>query len=141
MTFEQWEASVPTAIREDSLWKVKAYRLGPFLADLGWSDAGKLMRDVRTTAIADQLYRAIGKISACIAEGYSRGTGKGRATFYEYALGSVRESRDWYFKGRHILRDKVTSHRIELCTELTKLLITMINLERRTNRSLSRPGD
>lgn len=141
MTFEEWEAGVPTVIRSDSLWRMKAYRLGLFLADLGWVDAGKLVRDVRTTAIADQLYRAIGKISACIAEGYSRGSGKARAIFYEYALGSVRESRDWYYKARHILRDKVTSHRLELCTELTKLLITMIQLERRTNRPLSRPRD
>ena len=70
MNVEEWEASVPVEIREDSLWKMKAYRLGLFLSDLGWADAGKLLRDARTAAIADQLFRAVGKISSCIAEGY-----------------------------------------------------------------------
>ncbi len=47
---------------------------------------------------ADSLWKmTVGSIRANIAEGYSRGTGKDRARFYEYALGSARESRDWYF--------------------------------------------
>jgi four helix bundle protein len=50
--------------------------------------------------LSDQLYEAVGSVSANLAEGYSRGTGKDRARFYEYALGSARESRDWYFKAR-----------------------------------------
>ena len=74
---------------------MEAYRLGLFLSDLGWQDATRLARDRRTAAIADQLYRAVGKISSNFGEGYSRGTGKERARFYEYALGSARESRDW----------------------------------------------
>ncbi|MFQ5594528.1 MAG: four helix bundle protein, partial [Anaerolineae bacterium] len=57
------------------------------------------MQDRQTLGLSDQLYRALVSISSNIAEGYSRGTGKGRAQFYEYALGSARESRDWYFKG------------------------------------------
>ncbi len=28
MTFEEWQGEVPEAIKEDSLWKVEAYRLG-----------------------------------------------------------------------------------------------------------------
>ena len=74
--------------------------------------------------------------SACIAEGYSRGTGKGRATFYEYALGSAREARDWYYKGRQALIKKVALHRIDLCSQLIRLLITMTSNERRENRRI-----
>lgn len=95
---------------------MEAYRLGLFAADVGWHDATKLIRDKRTLELSDQLYQALGSISANLAEGYSRGTGRDRARFYEYALGSARESRDWYYKGRHILGPAVTTHRLSLLT-------------------------
>ena len=28
MNYEQWEKTVPDEIKEDSLWKIEAYRLG-----------------------------------------------------------------------------------------------------------------
>ncbi len=114
----------------DSLWKIEAYRLALFLADIGWHDATKLLQDRRTIALADQLYRALDSISANISEGYSRGTGKDRARFYEYALGSARESRDWYFKSRQILGEAVVRHRFELLTMVIRLLLTMIPQQR-----------
>ena len=126
MTYEEWEASVFPEIKNDSLWKAEAYRLGLFASDLGWYDVTKLMQDRRTLALSDQLYRALGSISANVAEGYSRGTGKDRARFYEYALGSARESRDWCYKGRYILGEAVTRHRIQLLTKVIRLLLTMI---------------
>ena len=103
MNYEEWVTSVPEEIKDDSLWKVEAYRLALFVADIGWHDVTKLMQDKRTIGLADQLYRAWGSISANVAEGYSRGTGKDRARFHEYALGSTRESRDWYYKSCHVL--------------------------------------
>ena len=136
MTYEEWEASVPALIREDSLWRVEAYRLRLFLSDLAWEDAGKLLKDRRTWGIADQLYRASGNISSNISEGYSRCTGKDRARFYEYSLGSSREARDWYYKGRHVLDPAVVSHRLELCTRIIRLTITMISNERKSNRRI-----
>src|SRR3972149_8675441 len=98
----------------DSLWQVKAYRLAMFLADLGWPDVTKLMSDRRTIGLADQLYRSLGSIGADIAEGYSRGTGGDRGRFYGNAVGVARESRDWYYKGRHILGETITLHRLDL---------------------------
>ncbi len=121
---------MPDVIRGDSLWKAKAYRLGLFAADVGWRDVTKLMQDRRTRSMSDQLYRALGSVSANIAEGYSRGTGRDRARFYEYALGSARESRDWYFKARHLLGDEVIQHRLDLLTEIIRLLLTMIPQQR-----------
>ena len=138
MNFDEWVAKVPAEIRSDALWKMDAYRLGLFLSDLAWIDSGKLLKNRRTIETADQLCRAIGKISSCVAEGYSRGTGKARATFYEYALGSTREARDWYYKGRFVLSEKVALHRIQLCTELIKLLIRMASNEQRLNKRLER---
>ena len=130
MNYDEWEKSIPTEITNDSLWKIKAYRLGLFVADVGWHDTTKLMRDKRTLELSDQLYRALGSISVNLAEGYSRGTGKDRARFYEYALGSARESRDWYYKGRHILGPAVTAHRLNLLTHIIRLLLTMIPEQR-----------
>ncbi len=131
MNFEEWAAAVPKEITGDSLWKMEAYRLALFAADLSWQDAMKLMQDRRTLGLSDQLYRAIGSISANLAEGYSRGTGKDRARFYEYALGSAREGRDWYSKGRHILGEEITSHHLRLLTQIIRLLLTMVPQQRR----------
>ena len=130
MDYDEWERSVPGEITSDSLWKMEAYRLGLFVADVGWHDVTKLMRDKRTLRLSDQLYRALGSIGANLAEGYSRGTGKDRARFYEYALGSARESRDWYYKGRHVLGETVTWHRLNLLTQIIRLLLTMVPQQR-----------
>ena len=128
--YQDWEESVPQEFKSDSLWKMTAYRYALFASDLGWSDVTKLMKDKRTLETADQLYRSLGSISANVAEGYSRGTGKDRARFYEYSLGSARESRDWYFKGRHILGDEVFQHRIKFLTDIIRLLLTMVPQQR-----------
>jgi four helix bundle protein len=137
MDYRTWEEGVPRAITGDALWNVTAYRQALFLGDLCWRDVTKLTGDRRTWSLTGQLYRAVGSVSANLAEGYSRGTGKDRARFYEYALGSARESRDWYYKGRHILGDDVVAHRIGLVTEIIRLLLTMIPQQR--GRSLREP--
>ena len=136
MTQDEWEASVPDDITSDSLWRVEAYRLGLFLSDLAWPDCRKLLRERRTTGIADQLYRAVGKISSNVAEGYSRNSGKERARYYEYAEGSAREARDWYYKSRSVLGPEVTDHRLKLTTSIAKLAARMIVAERRRNRKI-----
>ena len=130
MNFNEWEESIPQEFKADSLWKMTAYRFALFASDLGWSDVTKLMKDRRTLKIADQLYRSLGSISANLAEGYSRGTGNDRARFYEYSLGSARESRDWYYKGRHILGNDVFQHRSKFLTEIIRLLLTMVPQQR-----------
>jgi four helix bundle protein len=136
MNYEEWVKVVPVEITGDSLWKMEAYRLSLFAADLGWHDVTKLMGDRRTLDIAGQLYRALGSIEANLAEGYSRGTGRDRARFYEYALGSARESRGWFFKGRHILGGAVVGHRISLVTHIARLVLTMIPDQRATSSFL-----
>lgn len=138
MDYTEWEKAIPDAIRSDSLWKMKAYRIALFLGDVGWHDVTRLVRDRRTVELSDKLYRSLGSISANLAEGYSRGTGRDRARFYEYALGSARESRDWYFKSRHILGEVVAEHRSRLITEVIRLLLTIVPQQR--NRVLREDG-
>jgi four helix bundle protein len=113
---------------------MRAYRLGLFISDIGWEDVTKLMLDPRTIKLSDQLCRSLGSISVNIAEGYSRSSGKDRARFYEYALGSARESREWYYKSRHILTESVVQHRADLCSQIIRLLLTILPAER--HRSL-----
>jgi four helix bundle protein len=130
MTYQEWVEKVPSQLTGDALWKVEAYRLGLFVADVGWQDVTKLVGDRRTLGLSDQVYRALGSISANLAEGYSRGTGKVRARFYEYALGSARESRDWYYKARHVLGEEVCRHRLDLLTQIVRLLLVMVPQQR-----------
>jgi four helix bundle protein len=131
VNYKEWETAVPEAIAADALWRVQAYRLALFACDIGWEDVGRLAQDRRTRALSDQLYRSAGSISANIAEGNSRGTGKDRARFYEYALGSARESRDWYYKARHVLNQDVVEHRLSLQTQIIRLLLTMVPDQRK----------
>jgi four helix bundle protein len=130
MTYNEWLASVPPELTNDPLWRMEVYRLAVFASDLAWHDVSKLAEDKRTVSLSDQLYRAIGSVSANIAEGYSRRSGKDQARFYEYALGSAREARGWYYQGLHVLSETVTTHRIKLLTQIIRLLLTIIPAER-----------
>jgi len=139
--YEQWEASIADSLKADALWTITAYRLALFVGDLGWHDVSRLTPVRALWSVADQLYRALGSISANIAEGYSRSTGRDRARFYEYALGSARESRDWYFKARHVLGEDVYAHRIDLLTRIIQLLIKMVSQQRPAgSRNLREPA-
>jgi four helix bundle protein len=134
MTYEQWEISVAEGIRQDSLWRMKVYRLSLFLSDLTWHDCTKIAKDAKLVSTADQLYRACGRVGACIAEGYSKGTGRDRVRFYEYSLGSLREARHWYYTSRRKLTDEVLAHRMKLIAEMIRLLLTMISRDRKAGR-------
>jgi four helix bundle protein len=142
--YTDWEAAVPPMLREDALWRRQDYRLALYAADLGWDDVRRLADERASTAMADQLSRALGSISANIAEGYGRSSGADRARFYEYALGSARESRDWYHKARHESRDwyhkarhvlgpALVRHRLKVLTSITRLLTAALPHERATS--------
>lgn len=130
MNFEEWQAEVPNMIKNDPLWTVSVYRIALFIGELGWFDVTKIKDDPRLYKVSNQLYGSLGSISANISEGYSRGSNKERAHFYEYALGSARESRDWYYKSRHVLGVKAFEHRANLLTQIVRLLLTMVPQQR-----------
>ena len=132
--YADWEQSIPEEIKKDALWRMEVYRLALFASDLAWLDSTRLTEDRRTAGLSDQLYRAVCSIGANIAEGYSRSSGRDRARFYEYALGSAREGRDWYYKARTILGDAVTEHRLKLTTQIIRLLLIIVPSERRQLR-------
>jgi four helix bundle protein len=82
-------------------------------------------------SVADQLHRSIDSISVNLTEGYSRSKGLDRARFIEASLGSARESRDWYYKSRHVLSAEIIIHRMGLTTRIISMLSPMISHQRK----------
>jgi len=131
MNYQEWMATVPDEIKQDPLWKLEVYRLGLFVAEIGWEDVGLLNKNNLTRDAADQIIRSLNSISANIAEGYSRSTGKDRARYFEYALGEAREARDRYYKVRRVLKQEVVLHRIKLLTQIVKILNVFVPTQRK----------
>jgi four helix bundle protein len=136
-SFEVWGASIPERIRSGPLWAYAAYPKALFLYELVWCDIDQFLRDPRGRAIAEQIIRSAGSISANMEEGYGRGLGLDYARFLGFALGSARETQGWYLRSRHLLSDSVLDHRAALLDEIIALLVTTISQQRK-NRPRSR---
>ena len=140
MNYTEWLRTVPEELTGDPLWRNEAYRLAVFAGEIAWADVTKLGQDPRTRSLSDQLFRAVGSVGANIAEGYSRSSGKDEARLHEYALGSAREARHWYYQSRQLLTDAVVDHRLKLLTQIIRLLLTMIPNERQRRLAESQGG-
>jgi four helix bundle protein len=135
----EWAVTVPQVMRDDPMWRLPGYRFALFIGDLAQlEDAAHVRRDYRTCGHLAQWLDAVESISANIAEGYGRTSGRDRAKFYEYAESSAREARDWYFKVRHALDPAVALARIELISRIMRVLRTAIIRERREPESRAR---
>ena len=131
MNYSQWLVDVPSEITHDPIWKLEVYRLGLFAGDIGLQDALFLMKQPLMLSVADQLHRSLDSISVNLTEGYSRSKGPDRARFIEASLGSARESRDWYYKSRHVLPPEAIKHRMGLTTRIVSMLAPMIPYQRK----------
>lgn len=118
-------AAAKLSTKHDAIDRVQAYRL----AMEALLDA---KRDLRPGETENQLIRAIASIAANIAEGYSRGTAADRRRFFEYALGSVRESAVWY----QALPEVAPPDRLDRLESIRRLLLAMIR-----NARLRAPND
>jgi four helix bundle protein len=116
---------------------MRVYRLARELMGDVWSDADKLRNHLVTEKISGQLYAAVGSILANLGEGYSRSSGRDRARFFEYSLGSARESMMWYHAARPLLGQETVRQRLDKLEEIRRLLLAIIPRERGT---LIRPG-
>ncbi|MXZ11185.1 MAG: four helix bundle protein [Gemmatimonadetes bacterium] len=129
--YGEWEQRFPKTTKREPTWTFFGYRKSLFLFDLAWRDCDKLQRDFRGKAIAQQLIRSAGSISANIEEGYGRGfRGKERLQFLRYAVGSARETKGWYIRGRHLLSVDVLKHRSGLLDEIISLLLTELRYKK-----------
>jgi four helix bundle protein len=130
MRYEDWERLAPDGMRRDPLWGLRVYRAALFMGQLGRQDSKRLLKSVLTREIASQLAKSTGSIAANIAEGYSRASGRERARFYEYALGSARESQAWYLQVREDLGDSIALPRIGVLTTIVRILTSLITRTR-----------
>ena len=129
--YQEWESRVPQEIKQDSLWQLRIYRKALFFADLVWFDSEILLADQRSKGIAWQLIDSAGSISANIEEGYGRGFGKDYARFLRISLGSARESRGWYYRGRHVFTPELLHQRMMLANEIVASLVILADQQRR----------
>ena len=131
LNYQEWMNTVPGEITQDPLWGLEVYRLGFFVADITWDDTESLFKNPSTRGAADQIRRSLDGISANIAEGYSRSTGKDRARYFEYALGEAREARDRIYKVRRTMKAEVVLHRMKVLTQIIKILNTFVPIQRK----------
>jgi four helix bundle protein len=99
-------------------------------------DCETLLKHPLGKAVARQLIRSVGSISANIEEGYGRGYGKDRLYFLRIVIGSARESKGWYYRVKELLLPDVIDHRLNLVGQVIALLVTELN--KSTNRQISK---
>ncbi len=134
MNHEDWLKTVPEDLKQDPLGQFHIYPKTVFLYDLLWEDCDRLLKDARGRAIAEQVIRSAGSISANIEEGFGRGFGADFAYFLRVALGSARETRGWYYRARRLLPSDVVEHRLQLLNEIIAALVKASAYQKRTAR-------
>ena len=128
--YERWVLTVPPEITTDTIWRTPAYRFSLYAMSRAQEDVRLIVARWDTRALADQLLRAVGSISANLEEGYSRSSGRERAHFYEYALGSAREARGWYYRCAAALPVELLAARMATFTRIIRILTAVIPRER-----------
>lgn len=134
-SYEEWLERVPESVQSEEMWQFFGYRKSLFFHDVCWRDCEKLLSHPLGKAVAQQLIRSAGSISANIEEGYGRGfAGKERLYFLRVALGSARESKGWYYRAKSLLKPDVFDHRMSLIGEVIALLVTEIKRVRKMSK-------
>jgi four helix bundle protein len=109
---------------------MRVYRLATYLAAVARLDAQSIADHPLGRRLAPQLYAAMGSIRANLAEGYSRSSGRERVRFFEFALGSARETREWYSHADAFLSESALHQRLDLLAQIIRMLLTIIPKER-----------
>jgi len=128
--YEDWEKTVPLQLRGDPLWSLRVYRAALYAGELAGRDGRQLAEHPATERVSGRLVSSVGSIGANIAEGYSRHSRRERANFYEYAVGSAREARDWYYTVRAELGEATVLARLSTLTAIAKVLLVLIDRTR-----------
>jgi four helix bundle protein len=128
--YDAWVRTVPPEITTDTIWRTPAYRFALYMMSRAQQDVRLMSRHRTTRPHIDQLLRAVGSISANLEEGYSRSSGRERAHFYEYALGSARESRGWCYKCTIAFPSELSARRMTAYTRIIKILTAIVPRER-----------
>ena len=128
--FQQWQNTPPPDLIGDPIWRMTAYRISLFMADLVRLDARSLVDHGAPSHKVTQLESSVESVEANISEGYSKFSGKDRARFFEMALASAREARGWYRRSSQWLGTDQAEERRMLLTQVIKILTVAIPRER-----------
>src|SRR4051812_30062296 len=104
----------------DPLARMRVYQLAAELIPDCFNDATRVHQHPITKENAPQLYAAVCSIESNISEAYSRSSSKERATRFEYALGSVRESMSLYKSSEPVLGKEIVSDRRDRLEEMRR---------------------
>ena len=121
---------IPDDDSRDPIARMRVYQLSRKLRAVCLDDAEVIRSNPMTEEIAGQLYTAVGSIPANLVEGYSRSSGRDRARIFEYALGSARESIEWYDASGHLLDQELLQDRKGVLSEISRMLLAIIPRER-----------
>ena len=133
-----WERSCHWTLTSDVIWRLDVYRASLYFLHIARADAAALVAARRGHAVADQMLRAAGSVSANVAEGYSRTTRVDRLRFLAYALGSARECMTWYQAAKDSLADEIIEDRFVLLTRIRSLLLGLIRSYRESTNKPTR---
>jgi four helix bundle protein len=125
-----WEAAPPEDLEGDPIWRLPAYRIALFLSEVVREDVETIARHAANSHVPAQLERAVDSIGVNITEGYSRFSGRDRARYYEMALGSAREAREWYRRCSRWLGGTEVRERTLLLTQAVRILTSAVPRER-----------
>ena len=131
MKYSDWLEEVPNSIKCDALWNTQTYRKALFLSELAWHDCEQLLKHPLGKPIAHQLIRSSGSVPANIEEGFGRGFGRDYGRFLRIAIGSARETRGWYFRGRKLIAPEVLNHRLQ---ELDAIIAGLVIISRQQSQ-------
>ena len=133
MTYEEWEIEVPAVLKADAIWRVQAFRLASYISVVAGVDADLIAEKAWLVKSAGQLASASESIPANIAEGYARLSAKDRVRYYEYALGSLDETKSRYVSLSRRFEPSLVDARLKVLGSITRLVLKMI----RSGRLLS----
>src|SRR5687768_244568 len=122
--------SSPLTADPDLVSRMRVARVAGELLDVSWFDAEIVVANPITAIVAGQLYAALASLSANLKAGYSRSSGRDRARFFEYALGSARETEVWYQASKWLLTPDVLEERANSLAAIKRLLLAIIPRER-----------
>ncbi len=133
----EWESKAPAALISDPLWQLRVYRLSLFAARRACDDAASVALVPGFVDIANQLARAAGSVGANIAEGYSNRSGRDRARYLSYLLGSTREALHWYRSvERHVSSERLPPQ-LDALDQIRRMLMSIIPKERALGKKLT----
>jgi four helix bundle protein len=111
---------------DDPLLRYPAYVKALEFYDHVMEDTDLLMRDPRGEAIARQMIRSAGSISANFEEGYGQGTTAEFIHSLRISNGEARETKGWYRRSKRFIPKELIERRMAEADEVIALISSMI---------------